>query len=197
MLGKNQVSCGRSLGEDRSLPATLFARYPVSRQTLVVLIDTAVISLPLSFALILRETRLPAEDHLFDRKRTSFVGSLLHRTRLDEVLQLWKALIGDTAIIGLRPLFAVDLDALADQGRACSSARSGILGWAQVIGGQQLDADEKHIYHRWYVEHTSRALDLPLIGRAISKMLLGARRDYSANDFGRAALMPEAVGVAE
>jgi lipopolysaccharide/colanic/teichoic acid biosynthesis glycosyltransferase len=42
----------------------LFARYPISRQTLVVLIDAATITVALPLALVLRENRLPTGDRL-------------------------------------------------------------------------------------------------------------------------------------
>ncbi len=46
------------------MPAALFSRYPISRQTLVVLIDTAALTLALPLALLLRENRLPTGDRL-------------------------------------------------------------------------------------------------------------------------------------
>ncbi|MEZ5858883.1 MAG: hypothetical protein R3D28_07780 [Geminicoccaceae bacterium] len=46
------------------MSVALFARYPISRQTLVVLVDAAAITVALPLALVLRENRLPAGDRL-------------------------------------------------------------------------------------------------------------------------------------
>jgi lipopolysaccharide/colanic/teichoic acid biosynthesis glycosyltransferase len=136
----------------------------------------------------------PAGRPRTDAERTPRTGRILRRTRLDELPQLWNVLIGDMALIGPRPLLASDLDAMPDHGLSRSRTRPGLTGWAQVNGGHQLTADEKHALDRWYAENASLTLDLAIIGRTIAMMLMGERRNQSAIT---TALQPAIVRAAE
>ena len=130
-----------------------------------------------------RTMRDPVDRHgrlLTDAERTPRAGRLLRRSRLDELPQLWNVLIGDMAIIGPRPLVRADLDAMPDRGEARCRTKPGITGWAQVIGGHQLNPAEKQALDAWYARHASFALDLRIVWRTVRMMLLGERRDENA-----------------
>jgi lipopolysaccharide/colanic/teichoic acid biosynthesis glycosyltransferase len=107
---------------------------------------------------------------LADPERTSFLGRVLRRTRLDELPQLVNVLRGDMSFIGPRPLLPRDLPARAS---ARIAIRPGITGWAQVNGGQHLSAEEKVALDAWYIRHAGPLLDLRIIGRTLKMMVRG------------------------
>ncbi len=105
-----------------------------------------------------------------DFERTSLLGRVLRRTRLDELPQLVNVLRGDMSFIGPRPLLPRDLP---DRVGERIAIRPGITGWAQVNGGQRLSADEKVALDAWYVRNAGPLLDLRIIGRTLKMMVRG------------------------
>jgi O-antigen biosynthesis protein WbqP len=100
------------------------------------------------------------------------IGSLLRRTSLDELPQLWSILKGDMSIVGPRPaLFNQDdLVALRTE-RGVHVLQPGLTGWAQVNGRDELPIPVKVEFDAWYLEHRSLALDLRIIGLTVLKVL--------------------------
>jgi lipopolysaccharide/colanic/teichoic acid biosynthesis glycosyltransferase len=108
-----------------------------------------------------------------DPERTSPVGGVLRRTRLDELPQLLNVLRGEMAFIGPRPLLQHELpDRLTER----IAIRPGITGWAQVNGGQRLSVEEKIALDVWYVRNAGPLLDLRIIGRTLKMMAFGERQ---------------------
>lgn len=110
-------------------------------------------------------------------QRTSRVGQILRKSRLDEIPQLWNVVRGDMALIGPRPLLPVDQPA---DPRTRLLVRPGITGWAQVNGGTALTAEEKDALDSWYIRNASPVLDLRILWRTFSRFGRGERRDVSA-----------------
>lgn len=110
---------------------------------------------------------------LSDSERASVVGNSLRRTRLDELPQLINILCGDMSFVGPRPLLP------QDQPRACTAARlmvrPGLTGWAQVVGGRGISAEDKAALDVWYVCNASILLDLEIIARTVPMVLFGER----------------------
>jgi lipopolysaccharide/colanic/teichoic acid biosynthesis glycosyltransferase len=109
---------------------------------------------------------------LSDGERTSWVGNLLRRLRLDELPQLFNILRGDMSFIGPRPL----LD--HEQSKACSSrllVRPGLTGWAQVVGGRDIAPLDKAALDVWYVCNANLALDTKIALKTIPFVLFGER----------------------
>jgi lipopolysaccharide/colanic/teichoic acid biosynthesis glycosyltransferase/glycosyltransferase involved in cell wall biosynthesis len=129
---------------------------------------------------------------LADPERTSLLGRVLRRTRLDELPQLVNVLQGDMSFIGPRPLLPRDLPERVSERVAI---RPGITGWAQVNGGHRLRAEDKIALDAWYLRNAGPVLDLRIIGRTLKMMLLGAELDRlepepaSAADGGRPRLL--------
>ena len=110
-------------------------------------------------------------------RRTSRIGQIVRKSRLDEIPQLWNVARGEMALIGPRPLLPVDQPA---DPRTRLLVRPGITGWAQVNGGTALTAEEKDALDSWYIRNASPVLDLRILWRTFSRFGRGERRDASA-----------------
>ena len=110
-------------------------------------------------------------------RRTSTIGGIVRKSRLDEIPQLWNVVRGEMALIGPRPLLPVDQPA---DSRTRLLVRPGITGWAQVNGGTALTAEEKDALDSWYIRHASPELDLQVMWRTLSRFGRGERRDARA-----------------
>ena len=126
-----------------------------------------------------RQRRIP------DDQRSSFVGRLLRRTRLDELPQFYNVLIGDMSLIGPRPLLPCDQ---APDYAARLSVRPGVTGWAQVNGGRIISTSDKLILDIWYVQNASLMLDLSIVLRTVKMILFGDRINADAVNQARSNL---------
>jgi lipopolysaccharide/colanic/teichoic acid biosynthesis glycosyltransferase len=119
-----------------------------------------------------------------ESRRTSRVGEFLRRTRLDELPQLWNVLTGTMSFVGPRPLLPADQPSTS---KYRLRVRPGLTGWAQIHGGKRVDADDKGLLDDWYVENASLRLDLSIILRTVSIVVLGDERieAMSASDAAR------------
>jgi lipopolysaccharide/colanic/teichoic acid biosynthesis glycosyltransferase len=110
-------------------------------------------------------------------QRTSRIGQIVRKSRLDEIPQLLNVIRGEMALIGPRPLLPIDQPA---DPRTRLLVRPGITGWAQVNGGTALTAEEKEALDAWYIRNASPVLDLRVVWRTFSRFGRGERRDASA-----------------
>lgn len=105
-----------------------------------------------------------------DELRTSHIGLILRKLRLDELPQLWNILNGDMSFIGPRPLLFVDQPEEVSQRLA---VRPGISGWAQVNGGKLVTPEEKRALDLWYISHASFSLEMQIVFLTLLVMLKG------------------------
>jgi lipopolysaccharide/colanic/teichoic acid biosynthesis glycosyltransferase len=122
-----------------------------------------------------RTMRAPHDEHskrIPDDERSSTLGQLLRRTRLDELPQLYNVLVGDMSLVGPRPLLPRDQ---SPDYAARLSVRPGITGWAQVNGGRIIPPSDKCILDIWYAQNASFALDFKIVFCTMKMILLGDR----------------------
>jgi lipopolysaccharide/colanic/teichoic acid biosynthesis glycosyltransferase len=105
-----------------------------------------------------------------DDERSSAIGQLIRRIRLDELPQLYNVLIGNMSLIGPRPLLPRD-QSPEYAARLC--VRPGITGWAQVNGGRIISTSDKLILDIWYIKNASLRLDLSIALRTAKMILFG------------------------
>jgi sugar transferase (PEP-CTERM system associated) len=105
--------------------------------------------------------------------RVTPVGSLLRRTRLDELPQLWNILKGDMSIVGPRPErveFVEMLTRSVPFYNLRHSVKPGMTGWAQINQGYTAsvrESAEKLTYDLFYMRHCNIILDLIILIRTI------------------------------
>jgi lipopolysaccharide/colanic/teichoic acid biosynthesis glycosyltransferase len=127
-----------------------------------------------------------------DGLRSSVVGRVLRRTRLDELPQLYNVLVGDMSLVGPRPLLPRDQ---SPDYAARLSVRPGITGWAQVNGGRIISPSDKWILDIWYAQNTSLILDLKILLGTVKMVLFGDRINVEAVKQARDGLDTNALGI--
>jgi O-antigen biosynthesis protein WbqP len=92
------------------------------------------------------------------------IGSILRKSSLDELPQLWSILMGDMSFVGPRPaLFnQFDLIALRDD-LGISNLKPGLTGWAQVNGRDEITIAQKVKLDAEYLERKSFKFDFYIL----------------------------------
>ncbi|XOV89529.1 MAG: exopolysaccharide biosynthesis polyprenyl glycosylphosphotransferase [Pseudomonadota bacterium] len=114
--------------------------------------------------------------------RTTLLGGIMRKFRLDELPQLWNVLCGDMSFIGPRPErpeFISQLSRDIPYYSLRHVVRPGITGWAQVMhgyGDSSEDAAQKLQYDLFYIKNYSLMLDISIIIRSIKVVFFGTGR---------------------
>ena len=100
------------------------------------------------------------------------IGSILRKTSLDELPQLWSILKGDMSFVGPRPALFNQDDLIALRTAAGVDALvPGLTGWAQVNGRDELPIPEKVRLDIEYMERQSMGFDLRILWITAMKVL--------------------------
>ena len=111
--------------------------------------------------------------------RTTRVGRILRKLRIDELPQILNVLKGEMSFVGPRPERPFFVDQLVKQipyYALCQSLKPGITGWAQVrypYGASLDDAIEKLQYDLYYVKNHTLFLDLVILIATVEVVLWG------------------------
>ena len=111
-----------------------------------------------------------------DDLRVTPFGSILRRTRLDELPQFWNVIKGDMSIIGPRPERPVFHRAFCKRILGWEQrllVKPGITGLAQIEGGYDLLPKEKAELDIAYIERRSIGLDLRIALNTVRVMISG------------------------
>lgn len=106
-----------------------------------------------------------------DEERMTKWGTIIRKTSVDELPELFCVLKGDMSIIGPRPLLVSYLDAYTETERNRHNVRPGLTGLAQVNGRNSVNWDERLAYDVEYVRNLSFANDLKILFKTVSVVL--------------------------
>jgi O-antigen biosynthesis protein WbqP len=103
------------------------------------------------------------------------VGSLLRKTSLDELPQLWSILRNDMSFVGPRPALFNQTDLiLLRTSFGIDKLPPGLTGWAQINGRDELPIPEKVALDLAYLRRRSLGFDLEILFKTFLKVV---RRD--------------------
>jgi lipopolysaccharide/colanic/teichoic acid biosynthesis glycosyltransferase len=116
----------------------------------------------------------PGESRLLsDGARVTRLGTILRKTSIDELPELWNVLICDMSLVGPRPLLMEYLPKYTPEQQRRHEVRPGITGWAQVNGRQLIPFSKRLELDVWYVDHRSLALDLQILVKTVAQAVVG------------------------
>lgn len=116
----------------------------------------------LKFRTMKMETPKDVPTHLLDNPQQYItrVGSVLRRTSLDELPQIFQIFTGKMSIIGPRPALWNQDDLIAERDMyGANDVRPGLTGWAQINGRDELPIPVKAKYDGEYVQNMSFLFD--------------------------------------
>jgi exopolysaccharide production protein ExoY len=97
--------------------------------------------------------------------RITRLGRFLRRSSLDELPQLWNVLKGDMALVGPRPIVALEATHYGDKLDDLLSVRPGITGHWAVSGRSQVGYPARVEIELEYIRNRSFRTDLAIIAR--------------------------------
>ena len=106
-------------------------------------------------------------------KRVTRVGSLLRRTSLDELPQLWNVVRGEMSLVGPRPPIQYEVDKYPSEAFRRFAVRPGITGLWQVRGRSTLTFQQMIEFDTEYVERRSLPLNLKILLLTLPTVLHG------------------------
>ncbi|MEJ7622781.1 MAG: TIGR03013 family XrtA/PEP-CTERM system glycosyltransferase [Pyrinomonadaceae bacterium] len=115
-------------------------------------------------------------------QRTTRVGSVIRKLRIDEIPQFWNILKGEMNFVGPRPErphFVRQLASEIPYFEHRHLVAPGLTGWAQVkypYGASVADAVQKLQYDLYYIKNQSLTLDLVIVFDTIKTVLFGKGR---------------------
>ena len=100
------------------------------------------------------------------------IGSLLRRSSMDELPQIWSIFVGDMSFVGPRPALFNQED-LIKLRTECGVHEiiPGLTGWAQINGRDELSITEKVLLDRYYLDNQSLLFDVVIIIRTLFKIV--------------------------
>jgi sugar transferase (PEP-CTERM system associated) len=111
--------------------------------------------------------------------RTTRVGLIIRKLRIDEIPQMLNVLKGEMSFVGPRPErphFVETLKRNIPYYDLRHSVKPGITGWAQICyryGDSEQDAIEKLQYDLYYIKHMSPVFDLQIIFESFKVIMFG------------------------
>ncbi|MEZ5427041.1 MAG: TIGR03013 family PEP-CTERM/XrtA system glycosyltransferase [Pyrinomonadaceae bacterium] len=114
-----------------------------------------------------------------DDDRTTYVGKVIRKIRVDEIPQFWNIIKGEMSFVGPRPERPHFVAQLAEEIPFYEHRHlvaPGLTGWAQIkypYGASVEDARNKLQYDLYYIKNQSLALDLVIVFETVKTVLFG------------------------
>ena len=112
-----------------------------------------------------------------DHEAVTPVGRFLRKFKFDELPQLFNILTGRMSLVGPRPTVPEQVEKYGEFERRRLAARPGITGLAQVNGGTALTWPERIEWDVYYVEHRCLMMDLKILLRTASALIVGTEKN--------------------
>ena len=112
-------------------------------------------------------------------ERTTFIGKIIRKIRVDEIPQFWNIIKGEMSFVGPRPERPHFVKQLATEVSFYEHRHlvaPGLTGWAQIkypYGASVADAIQKLQYDLYYIKNQSLTLDLVIIFDTVKTVLFG------------------------
>lgn len=99
------------------------------------------------------------------------MGRFLRKTSLDELPQIWNIFVGQMSIIGPRPALWNQYDLIKERDEyGANDVPTGLTGWAQINGRDELPIEVKAKLDGEYVENISFGMDVKCFYGTISSV---------------------------
>lgn len=114
--------------------------------------------------------------------RTTRVGRIIRKIRVDEIPQFWNIIKGEMSFVGPRPERPHFVAQLAEEINFYEHRHlvaPGLTGWAQIkypYGASVEDARQKLQYDLYYIKNQTLALDLIIVFETIKTVIFGKGR---------------------
>ena len=115
-------------------------------------------------------------------ERTTRVGSVIRKLRIDEIPQFWNIIKGEMNFVGPRPERPHFVEQLAKEIPYFEHRHlvaPGLTGWAQIkypYGASVSDAIQKLQYDLYYIKNQSLTLDMMIVFETVKTVLFGKGR---------------------
>ena len=101
----------------------------------------------------------------------SKIGTLLRKTSIDELPQIWSIFIGDMSFVGPRPALFNQYDLIKKRDNYnINDYKPGMSGYAQINGRDGITIDEKVKLDSFYVSNQSFFLDAKILFLTLLKV---------------------------
>jgi lipopolysaccharide/colanic/teichoic acid biosynthesis glycosyltransferase len=111
--------------------------------------------------------------------RVTRLGSLLRKTSLDELPQLFNVLRGEMSLVGPRPDQLDQLRYYTETEKRKLNVKPGITGLAQISGRNNISWERRKALDVEYVDRQSFWLDLTILAKTLPYVLF--RRDVNTD----------------
>ena len=111
------------------------------------------------------------DTKIINASRVTWIGSILRKTSLDELPQLFNVLKGDMSLVGPRPCLPYEYENYDEWQKRRLSAIPGCTGVWQVLGRSEVSFKDSVVLDLYYLNNMSPWFDLQLIFKTIPTML--------------------------